>query len=190
MPLILQRRLTIAALTILVGLGVVTSSVSIFAASPQQSTLNQRPRFKNYPADAVFKDTPATPIANTEELKNYEEALKAAAKKGTNFAGHYAIADHLNRAMGGVDTAAIIDLQTGKVYLPPQLQGYHDQRGAGYTPPRPDGGLRYRANSKLLIIIGEAAGKDGQKGVGRFYYKWDNNQLQFLYFISSPYKSQ
>jgi len=186
----LQRSLTIAALTTVVSFGVVSQSVPILAASQQQTVRIQQPNFNQYPAKPVFQGKPAALVTNTQEIKDYEPQLNVTVSKGTNFAGHYAIADHLNRAMGGVDTAAIVDLKTGKIYLPKELYGYHDQRGAGYNPPRPDGGLHYRANSKLLIIVGQAGDKDKEKGIGRFYYKWSNNKLEFLKFVPSPYKSQ
>ncbi|WP_341530933.1 hypothetical protein WKK05_17650 [Nostoc sp. UHCC 0302] len=187
----LQRRLNLVALTTVITLSVVSPSVSILAAPQQPHTASVHyPQFNDYPVNSVFRGKPATLLANNQEVQNYEPQLQKIVKKGTNFAGHYAIVDHLNRAMGGVDTAAIADLKTGKVYLPTQLYGYRDQRGAGYTPPRPDGGLHYRANSKLLIIVGKAAGNDGEKGIGRFYYKWENNHLKFLTFVSSPYQSQ
>lgn len=178
----LQRSLSIAALTTIVSLGVVAPTVSVFAAPQQQ-------RYDNYPASPVYKGKIAALVVNTQQEKNYAPELREGIKKGTNFAGHYAIA-YLERAMGGQATAGIVDLKTGKIYLPPQLYGYHDQRGAGYTPPRPDGGLHYKANSKLLIIIGRAGGNDGQKGIGKFYYKWENNQLKFITFVDSPYQSQ
>lgn len=183
------QRLTIAAFTI-VCLGVATPTLSVLGAPHQQTARVSQPRFKNYPASPLFQGKPATLVAYNPEAKDYKPELRDSVNKGTNFAGHYVVADGLNRAMGGQDTAAIIDLKSGKVYLPTQLHGYHDQRGAGYTPPRPDGGLHYRANSKLLIIIGEAGGRDGNKGIGRYYYKWENNQLKFLSFVESPYKSQ
>ncbi|MDZ8050430.1 MAG: hypothetical protein RMX68_009925 [Aulosira sp. ZfuVER01] len=186
----LKSSFIIAALATVIGLTVVQESGSIMAASLQQTSRVQQPHFKNYPAKPVFQGKPAALAVSTQDIKDYEPQLNATVNKGANFAGHYAIAPHLNRAMGGVDTSAIVDLKTGQVYLPTQLYGYHDQRGAGYNPPRPDGGLHYRANSKLLIIVGQAGGKDGEQGIGRFYYKWENNHLKFLQFVASPYKSQ
>lgn len=185
----LQRSLSIAALTTIIGLGVVAPTLSVLAAPQQQPDRVSQLRYENYQINSVYKGKPAALVVNTQEEQNYASQLREGIKKGTNFAGHYAIA-YLDRAMGGVGSAGIVDLKTGKIYLPPQLHGYHDQRGAGYTPPRPDGGLHYKANSKLLIIIGQAGGNDGQKGIGKFYYKWENNQLKFLTFVNSPYQSQ
>ena len=164
---------------------------SVLGAPQQLLTTPQQPLFEDYPATSVFKGkVAALNIANNIEARDYEKEIRDRMQQGTNFAGHYVIADNLNRAMGGRDSAAIVDLKTGNVYLPKQLIGYHDQRGAGYTVPRPDGGLHYRANSNLLIIVGRAAGSDGDKGVGKYYYKWENNQLKFLQFVASPYNSQ
>jgi len=184
----LQRSLTIAAFATVVCLGA-SPTLSVLGAPHQQMASVSQLRFENYPASPIFKGEPAKLVANTPDAKEYESELGDSTKKGTNFAGHYVLADGLNRAMGGQDTAAIVDLKTGRVYLPTQLLGYHDQRGAGYTPPRPDGGLHYLANSKLLIIIGRAGGDDGNKGIGRYYYKWENHQLKFLSFVASPYQS-
>ena len=186
---ILQRSLTIAAFATVVCLGVSSPTLSVLGAPRQQMARASQLRFENYPASPIFQGKSAQIVANTPDVKEYEPQLGDSIKKGINFAGHYVLADGLNRAMGGQDTAAIIDLKTCGGYLPTQLLGYHDQRGAGYTPPRPDGGLHYLANSKLLIIIGRAGGDDGNKGIGRYYYKWEDDQLKFLSFVASPYQS-
>ncbi|MBR8836115.1 MAG: hypothetical protein DSM106950_19340 [Stigonema ocellatum SAG 48.90 = DSM 106950] len=183
-------RLTIAAFTAVMCLSVANPMLSALGAPHQQIARVSQLSFENYAVSPVFKGKPVTMPFDNPEAKEYEPELRESIQKGTNFAGHYVLANGLNRAMGGRDTAAIIDLKTGKVYLPTQLRGYHDQRGAGYIPPRPDGGLHYQADSKLLIIIGRSGGSDGNKGIGRYYYKWENNQLKFLTFVNSPYKSQ
>lgn len=177
------------SLAIAVTTMVCSPTLSVIAAPHQQTARISQPSYENYPASPVFKGKPAALIVNNPEAKDYESELTSRIQKGTNFAGHYVLADGLNRAMGGQDSAAIVDLKTGKIYLPAQLRGYRDQRGAGNIPPRPDGGLHYRTDSKLLIIIGRAGGNDGNKGIGRYYYKWENNQLKFLTFVESPYKS-
>lgn len=187
----LQRYLTIAALTVSTALFSSSITTNTAVATPQkQVNSTVQHKFENYPAKPIFKGQPAKLTAGNQQSQQYLPAIQEVANKGTNFAGHYVIADGLNRAMGGRDAAAIADLKTGKIYLPEQLQGYHDQRGAGYTPPRPDGGLHYQADSKLLVITGLAAGNDSKKGIGHYYYKWQNNKLTFVKFISSPYQSQ
>lgn len=168
----------VAVLTTVVGLGVLNPKISKLAAAP-----THQPQFANYPASPVFKGKPAKLIINNPEAKSFASALEETRQKGTNFAGHYAIADHLDRAMGGRDGAAIIDLKTGRVYLPRELYGYNDLRGAGELHPRPDGGLHYQPNSKLLIIVGSTGSKQYQ-GFGRYYFKWENNRLNLLKFIS------
>lgn len=188
----LQRYLAIAALTLttIVSSNVITSNIPAFAAPTQQATQTVKPDFDKYPANPIYKGKPATLKADNQEQKDYLPDIQSVASKGTNFAGHYVIVSGLNRAMGGVGSAVIADLKTGKIFLLAQLKGYHDQRGAGYTPPRPDGGLHYQANSKLLVITGRAGGNDGNKGIGHYYYKWQNNKLTFTKFVSSPYQSQ
>ncbi len=183
----LQRPLTIAALTAILGFAVISPTVSVFAAPQKQAARVAEPRFENYPATPIFKDSPAALIANNEEVKSYEDTLKTEIKKGTNFAGYYVVVSGLNRAMGGADVGAIVDLKNGKVYLPKELHPYHDQRGAGYNPPRPDGGLKYETKSNLLVVTGRAGGNDGNKGIGKYYYKWENNQLKLIKFVNSPY---
>jgi hypothetical protein len=165
-------------------------SVMSYITLPQADARNLRGfPFNRYPANPVFKGQSAQLAINNADAKDYAGDLQTAIEKGTNFAGHYAIADHLNRAMGGKDTAAIVDVKTGEVYLPTELRGYHDQRGAGYNPPRPNGGLHYQANSKLLVIVGLPGEDAGKKGVGRYYYEWEGNKLNFIKFVSSPYQS-
>jgi hypothetical protein len=182
----LQRYLTIAALSIstVILSSPIATNVTVLAAPQQLATTSVKKRFENYPVKLIYKGKAATLIAANQRAKDYLPGIQEAVNKGTNFAGHYVIADGLNRAMGGRDAAGIADLKTGKIYLPEQLQGYQDQRGAGNIPPRADGGLHYQPNSKLLVITGHPAGKDGNKGVGNYYYKWENNQLKFVKFIS------
>jgi hypothetical protein len=60
----------------------------------------------------------------------------------------------------------------------------------GYTPPRPDGALHYQVNSKLLLITGKSGGNNHNKGIGKYYYKWENNQLKFVTFLDSLYNSK
>ncbi len=177
----------VAACTFFISSGFLIPSVSVFAA-PQPRVAQTSLHYENYPARPVYRGKPATLVEST--AGDYKDILPATMMQGTNFAGHYALADGLNRAMGGVSSAVIVDITSGIAYTPAQLTGYHDQRGAGYTPPRPDGGLHYRANSKLLEIIGRPGGSDGKRGIGHYYYKWENNQLKFLHFFPSPYQSR
>jgi hypothetical protein len=178
----LSRNSRIVVLATILSLGVMNTSIS-----PQATAKSSPPSFNRYLTHHLFKGKPAKLTTNSRDARDYQVQLQAAVKKGINFAGHYVIANNLDRAMGGRDTAAIIDVKTGKVYFPKELRGYHDQRGAGYTPPRPDGGLQYHTNSKLLIIVGLPANNNGKQGAGFYYYKWENNQLKFITFVSSPY---
>ncbi|MEB3181729.1 MAG: hypothetical protein VKL59_22255 [Nostocaceae cyanobacterium] len=185
-----KRYLIIAACTTVASIGLFNSPPSVWGLPQQEIARTARPRFDNYPASPVFTGQPAPLDTSNPEVQNYEAELQEGMQKGITFAGHYVIVNGLNRAMGGVGTAVIVDLQTGQPYFPEPLSGYHDQRGAGYNPPRPDGGLHYHPNSKLLILVGRAGGNDGNNGIGRYYYKWSNNQLQLLTFIPSPYNPQ
>lgn len=187
----LQRYLSIAVLTLstVVSSNFISTNIPVFAAPVKQATQTVKHDFAKYPANSVYKGKPATLKPENQEQKDYLPEIQSVISQGANFAGHYVIVGGLNRAMGGVSTAAIADLKTGKIYLPSQLKPYHDQRGAGYNPPRPDGGLHYQANSNLLVVTGRAGGSDGNKGIGHYYYNWQNNKLTFIKFVASPYKS-
>ncbi len=177
----LQKIFTIAVVSTLCLGAIATLPVS---AAPYQYSARQ-PRFVDYLTRSIFKGKPHRLIIDSPTVKDYADELPEIVKKGTNFAGHYAIA-YVDRAMGGEGTAAIVDLKTGKIYTPAPLYAYRDQSGAGENPPRPDGGLHFRADSNLLIITGEAGGHEGSLGIGHYYYKWENNQLVFLKFVDAP----
>jgi hypothetical protein len=139
----LKCYLIIAACTTVASIGLVNSPPSVSGVPQQEIARTTRPKFENYPATPVLTGQPAVLETSNPEVQNYETELRECIQKGTNFAGHYVIVTGLNRAMGGVGTAVIVNLQTGQPYFPKQLRGYHDQRGAGYNPPSPDGGLHH-----------------------------------------------
>jgi hypothetical protein len=74
--------------------------------------------FSSYPAAHRLTRSPAAPIVRTGKARRYRSVLRAEAREGPNFNGHYRVASW------GCGTNciewAVIDLETGKVWFPPQ----------------------------------------------------------------------
>jgi hypothetical protein len=132
------------------------------------------PKFEDFKVAEVFKGTPAQPILRTAHQRLYRTTIRAAARKGPTFAGHYAFA----AAGCGSDCSinALIDEKSGEVFdqpfqwisFPLTLQ-YPD---AGIDPPVE----AYRIDSRLLIVHGCPE----EKNCGTYYYEWTGSRFNLL----------
>jgi hypothetical protein len=104
----------------------------------------------------------------------FRSAIREAAAKGPNFAGHYTIAEW--GCGSGCMSSAVIDAVTGKVFpapfrilsMPlPEGEGDHEYQGAVY-----------QLKSRLLI----ADGCPEETGCGTYYYEWSDNKFKRLRF--------
>lgn len=102
-----------------------------------------RHRFKDFPADTMYKGKLAAPDFKTDEPARYfRTRIKTACRtQGVNFAGHYTIAE-----WGcGMDcqSLAIIDRINGKIFF-----------SAITFDSMPEGhcGVEYRTNSRMIIV--------------------------------------
>lgn len=107
----------------------------------------------------------------------FRTAIREGAKKGANFAGHYAIA-----AWGcgsGCASMAVVDLESGAVYEGP-FGVLPDARIA--FPPSPEAGLSYLVNSRLFVARG--CPNEDEKACGTYYYEWTGSGFKLLRRVS------
>jgi hypothetical protein len=142
------------------------------------------PKFEDYPVESVFKGKIAAPdVSSYPRSKRFRTVIRKRAKAGVNFAGHYSL------VAWGCGSAcaswAIVDAQTGSVFHPAnfRMSGYFNIDDAvGDTS---EGWLvRYRANSKLLVVIGDINEDPALRGIS--YFVWEHNKLKRIRFVPRP----
>jgi len=128
-------------------------------------------RFEDYPAKHIFQGKPVQPLLDEPRTKRFKTAIRAAAARGADFAGEFAIATH------GCGTCCkgffIVNARTGKVYVPPFYLACHYKEG---VPAYGFVDLEYQLDSELLI----ARGARNEKGGGEYYYRWQDGELKLL----------
>jgi len=139
------------------------------------------PKFSQHKVLTVFHGRPAEPRLDTEFARSYRTRIRAAAKKGPNFAGSYTIANW------GCGTSclqmAVIDERTGAVFNGPFL-GLDYDSSLGYA----DGSsteddkfdpLSYRLNSRLLVVRG-CQDNIQARNCALSYYEWAGNKFRLI----------
>lgn len=154
-----------------------------FVSGPAQ-VKEERPvwalKFSDFAASADFHGKPATPILATRNQRMFRSAIREAAAKGPNFAGHYTIAEW--GCGSGCMSSVVVDAVTGKVFAAPfrilsmplpESEGGHEYEGAVY-----------QLKSRLLI----ADGCPEETACGAYYYEWSDNKFKQLRFDPAPAK--
>jgi len=137
-------------------------------------------RFEDYAVPAEKLSRSAPPVLATRDAREYRTMLRQAVAKGPNFAGHFTI------AVWGCGTACtdfgIVDTKSGKVFFVPDLRVIStfkvvepDNDESEYT------GLRFRADSRLLVVLGAPKEDEARDGVA--FYEWTGVELKALRFI-------
>ncbi len=137
------------------------------------------PQYSDYPAVVLCKT--AKPLnldfSENKQAAVFRTRLQAAAKQQPNFAGHYILTSWGCGAF--CKTIAIIDAETGKVYMPVPNDSSWENYLVGWSYEKP------QLDSKLLVINAQLttaprSNVNSLKGPFRYneiYYKWENNQL-------------
>jgi len=137
-------------------------------------------KFSDFAATASFHGKPALPILATRSHRMFRSAIREAAAKGPNFAGHYTIAEW--GCGSGCMSSAVVDAVTGKVFAAPfrvlsmplaENEGDHEFQGAVY-----------QLDSRLFI----ADGCPEETNCGTYYYEWSGNKFNRLRFDPAPAK--
>jgi hypothetical protein len=151
-------------------------------AAAQEKTIE--PRFEDH-AVAVWRGKVAPLNQRSHPLaRKYRTLLGQQLKEeGVNFAGRYTLA-----SVGcgtGCSITAIIETRTGRAFFPKELLGWTGIVG-DYEPPEGEESWTYRADSRLLRLIGRAnigaAGEERYGASGIYYYEWRNNRLRLVQF--------
>lgn len=135
------------------------------------------PRFADYPAPRPSGRWVA-PVLGAREARMYRSTLGAEAANGPNFAGNYTIA-----AWGcgyACSSAAIINLANGRTAFPADLGRISTARVRDWVSDQPlrYRGMRFRPDSRLLIVIGSASGDETDDRA--VYYEWTGTTLRHL----------
>ncbi|MDD5150645.1 MAG: hypothetical protein PHC28_09200 [Flavobacterium sp.] len=139
------------------------------------------PKYSQYPAKVEKKTAKKVNLKSHSEAKFFRTNLKnALANAEVNFAGKYILAYW--GCGSGCTQGAIIDVQTGNVFFPVELQGVY----AGGLSLGEHDKLEYKNNSNLLVIYGYAGGgfnPETETQHGIYYYRWNGKAFKLLRFI-------
>lgn len=140
------------------------------------------PRFEDYLVRGVFKGKIATPDVHTHPTARlYRTLIRDRAKVGVNFAGHYILL-----GWGSLVTSwAILDAKTGHLFFPVNLSSTDEVNVADEVLIQLGSTVGYRADSRLLRVVGGVNEESGLRGTS--YFVWENNQLRRIRFIPKPY---
>jgi hypothetical protein len=171
---------------------VVLAPGAFSAADDDQSAIRpldvpkDAPRFEDYPAQ-LYTGPNAAPDVQSEPLsRRYRTQLRGWATEKPNFAGHYIV------ATWGCGTSctqiAVIDAASGKVFHPAGIRINYSDVDADLpvdtapSPRRADfDALRYRPDSRLLIVSGTPEGRVQNRGIS--YFVWENEKLRRLRLV-------
>jgi hypothetical protein len=141
------------------------------------------PGFEDFPATEVFTGRTAPVDLRSRRARLFRTTLRQGAAAGPNFAGRYTIVGW------GCGTScisfAIVDAKTGRVFFPPGIDVLSMDH-VDVNPDEPDPqftGLRYRLDSRLLIVLGAPNEDESREGI--MYYLWNGRSLERRYSIAS-----
>jgi hypothetical protein len=150
------------------------------------------PRFEHYPAKRYYGPNAASDLRSNSRSWEFRSRLKAWAREKPNFAGHFILAE-----WGcGTDCTelAIINAKTGKIYHPTGMTynaavNIHSDL-LNLTDKKTDvwhgsGAIHYRADSRLLIVIGMPEERAGDRGIS--YYLWKEDHLERIRFVKKAW---
>ena len=154
---------------------------SLFTCEGAIAQTRRVPRFEDFPVSRKFKGKPAPVNLRSHPLaRKYRTMLRASAKEGANFAGHYTVA-HWGCG-SNCWSIAIIDARNGNVYFPQELPSL----GVGIVlkGDNDEEPLRFSLGSRLFIAEGFPffSERENLEG-GRYYFKWENNRLRLVHKI-------
>lgn len=146
--------------------------LALLPAAAPPSVPDPVPRFEAYPAGPVFRGRNRLVLGRNDMA--FRTRLREAAAQKSDFAGQYVL------AQWGCGTECIsgaaIDVRTGRVvWLPGTLCCWFSEKSPHANPVEP---LRYRLNSRLLVLSGRRNERDGDDG--EHYYVIDGDRLVHL----------
>lgn len=143
--------------------------------------LADAPRFEDFPAQRQRITRQGGPILSTREARTFRSVIGAAAAQGPNFAGAYTVA--VWGCGGSCTDFAVVDNRTGRVTFTAGLRPIAGDHG-GDAPDYGAGlyyNLRFRPDSRLLILVGAPREDESRDGVT--FLEWRDGQFHQLRFI-------
>jgi len=140
----------------------------------------QAPHFEDFKVSAELKRAPAPVILSSSEDREFRTQLRKGAAHGPNFAGHYTV------VVWGCGSSctdwAIVDATSGRVTFLADLRAIS---GTHVISEKSDTaeywGLRFRADSRLIIVVGAPNEDQGREGIA--YYSWNGRSVDLLKFL-------
>lgn len=144
------------------------------------------PQFKDFPATEAFNGKRVEPdVMHDPDTRQFRTMIRRGAATGPNFAGHYTI---VTWGCGNAClSVAIVDANTGKVYNPKELGWVDFNNIDDEVLAKPEDSLiKYRKDSRLLIVIGGINEDSKLRGIS--YFTWDKGALHRIRFVHKPYE--
>lgn len=140
----------------------------------------QVPRFSQFSATVERTRAKKVDFRGSPGASTFRTRLNQAFREGTDFAGHYKVAGW--GCGTGCISGAVIDTRNGRVYFPIELYALSVGWFSGEYESRP---LKYRSNSRMLILSGIPGSEDGarEQPWGDYYYEWKNNRFRQLKYV-------
>lgn len=127
------------------------------------------PVFSAY-RETIYKGKKAAVKINTKESRTYRTVLRdSVTENGANFAGHYTLATW--GCGTNCNQLAVINVKTGQTYFTPGIMSI-----VMGVPNQTLDMTEFKANSRLLKILGRTNGKD----YGTWFYEWKNNRFKLV----------
>lgn len=141
------------------------------------------PRFEDYPAKLYTGPVAPVRWQADSRARMYRTVLKNAAKEQRpNFAGHFIV------AQWGCGSSCImnkiIDARTGKVFHPAGVESNVVINIDGALFDEGDM-LRFRADSRLFVLIGEPEEDEKRRGI--WFFEWTGTRMKLLRYVKVPY---
>jgi len=154
----------------------------LFSFAPHRGA----PTFEAHRADR-FLGPAQPPRVLSGDARLYRTAIKAGAKVGVNFAGHYTIVGW-GCGSSCLDWA-VVDRRTGAVHFDPRYRVVSTVHVGRDTPAsegtdRTFNGLRFRRDSKMLVVQGAPDEDERREGVT--YLEWSGGRFRKLAFVPAP----
>jgi len=138
------------------------------------------PRFEAFSTATIPNLKPAeVDLKSHQRAREYRTKLREGAAEGPNFAGHFTVVGW------GCGTScvqwAIVDAVTGTVYFPPDEIRSISTVHLDIVKDEPEShfyGLRFRLDSRLLMILGAPDEDESREGI--LLYEWTGKSLEFL----------
>lgn len=145
------------------------------------------PRFEAYAVKPYTGANAVPDLGSDPRSRRYRTQLRRWAREKPNFAGHYILATW--GCGTGCTELAVIDAVTGKVFHPPEARVNHIEDVAPDAlvdvtagERRADfGAMRYRADSRLLVVFGALNGRAEDEGIS--WLVWQDDRLRRVRFV-------